>query len=77
MRETFCSFSLVPAAKNWLWKKVELSAIVAPSGHASLIWAALFSLLIFAEPPSLNTIFGARMIAVSGVFIYIRKKETI
>jgi hypothetical protein len=27
MRETFCSFSLIPAAKDWLWKKVELSAI--------------------------------------------------
>jgi hypothetical protein len=27
MRETFCSFSRIPAAKGWLWKKVELSAI--------------------------------------------------
>ena len=50
--------------------------IVAPFGYASLLWAALFSLLIFAEPPSLNTRVGAGMIAVSGMFIYIRRKET-
>jgi len=50
--------------------------IVAPFGYTSLLWAALFGLFIFAEPPSSNTIIGAGMIAGSGVFIYIRREKT-
>jgi drug/metabolite transporter (DMT)-like permease len=51
--------------------------IVAPFGYVSRLWAALFSLLIFAEPPSWNTVKGAGMIAASGMFIYIRGQKTI
>lgn len=49
--------------------------VVGPFGYASLLWAAFFSLLIFAEPPSLNTIIGAGMIAASGIFIYIHREK--
>jgi len=49
--------------------------IVAPFGYASLLWAACFSILIFAEPPSLNTLIGAGMIAGSGIFIYIHREK--
>jgi drug/metabolite transporter (DMT)-like permease len=36
--------------------------IVAPFGYTALLWAILFSLLIFGEIPSLRTLFGAALI---------------
>ncbi|MCI0465941.1 MAG: DMT family transporter [Beijerinckiaceae bacterium] len=45
--------------------------IIAPFGYTSLLWAALFSLLIFAEIPASHTVFGAVLIAGSGLFIFV------
>jgi len=48
------------------------ASIIAPFGYASLLWAALSSLIIFTEIPSLQTVLGAALIAGSGVFIFLR-----
>ncbi|HMF07020.1 MAG TPA: DMT family transporter [Methylocella sp.] len=48
--------------------------IISPFGYTSLIWAAAFSFLIFAEAPRLHTIIGAGLIAGAGLFIFLREK---
>jgi drug/metabolite transporter (DMT)-like permease len=49
-----------------------LANIIAPLGYTALLWAALFSLLIFGEIRSPRTLFGAAMIVGSGLFIFLR-----
>ncbi len=49
--------------------------IIAPFGYASLLWATLFSLFIFAEAPRANTIIGAAFIAGAGLYIFLRGKK--
>lgn len=50
--------------------------IIAPFGYTSLLWAALFSLLLFAEVPGPRTVLGAALIAGSGLFIFLRRRKT-
>jgi drug/metabolite transporter (DMT)-like permease len=49
--------------------------IVAPYGYMSLLWATLFSLLIFAEAPRPHTIIGAGLIVGAGLFIILGGKN--
>ena len=49
--------------------------IVAPFGYTALLWAILFSLLIFGEIPSLRTLFGAALIVGAGLFIFLRGRK--
>jgi len=49
--------------------------IVAPFGYTALLWAILFSLLIFGEIPSLRTLFGAALIVGAGLFISLRGRK--
>ncbi len=49
--------------------------IVAPFGYTALLWAILFSLLIFGEIPSLRTLFGAALIVGAGLFIFLRWRK--
>lgn len=48
--------------------------IIAPFGYSALIWAALFSLLIFAEIPGLRTLVGAGLIVAAGLSIFLRAR---
>ena len=49
--------------------------IVAPFGYTALLWAILFSLLIFGEIPSPRTLFGAALIVGAGLFIFLRGRK--
>jgi drug/metabolite transporter (DMT)-like permease len=50
--------------------------VVAPFGYTALLWAILFSLLIFGEIPSPRTLFGAALIVGAGLFIFLRGRKT-
>jgi drug/metabolite transporter (DMT)-like permease len=50
--------------------------IVAPFGYTALLWAVLFSLLVFSEVPSLQTLIGAGLIVAAGLFIFLRERKT-
>jgi drug/metabolite transporter (DMT)-like permease len=52
-----------------------LANMIAPFSYTSLLWATLFSLLIFAEVPALHTIIGAGLIAGAGLFIFLGEKK--
>jgi drug/metabolite transporter (DMT)-like permease len=49
--------------------------IVAPFGYTALIWATLFSLLIFREIPSPRSLFGTALIVGAGLFIFLRGRK--
>jgi drug/metabolite transporter (DMT)-like permease len=49
--------------------------VIAPFGYMSLVWAPLFSLVIFAEAPRTHTIFGAALIATAGLFVVLSGKK--
>ena len=49
--------------------------IVAPFGYTALLWAILFSLLIFGEVPSPRALFGAALIVAVGLFIFLRGRR--
>lgn len=49
--------------------------IIAPFGYASLLWATLSSLLLFAEVPGPRTIIGTGLIAGAGIFIFLRGRS--
>jgi drug/metabolite transporter (DMT)-like permease len=50
--------------------------IVAPFGYTALLWATLFSLLIFAEVPGPRALLGAGLIAGAGLFVFLRGPKT-
>ncbi|MGH6834672.1 MAG: DMT family transporter [Methylocella sp.] len=50
--------------------------IVAPFGYTALLWAALFSLLIFAEIPGPRTLLGAGLIGGAGLFVFLHGPKT-
>lgn len=50
------------------------AATVAPLGYTTLVWAALYGMLVFAEVPSPSTIAGAAIIVVSGLYILYREQ---
>lgn len=49
--------------------------IVAPFGYTALLWAALFSLFIFGEIPSLRTLLGAALIVGAGLYVFLRGRK--
>jgi drug/metabolite transporter (DMT)-like permease len=51
------------------------AATVAPFGYTTLVWAALFGVLVFGEVPSAATIAGAVVIVGSGVYILYREQR--
>jgi len=50
------------------------AAVVAPFGYTTLVWATVWSLLVFAEVPALTTFAGAAVIVASGVYILYREQ---
>ena len=44
--------------------------VIAPLGYTALIWASLFSMVVFSEIPSLRTIAGAALIVAAGLSIF-------
>lgn len=47
--------------------------IMAPFGYTALLWATLFSFLIFGEIPTPHTLLGAALIVGAGLFIFLGK----
>ncbi|WP_062763014.1 DMT family transporter [Falsirhodobacter sp. alg1] len=52
------------------------AVLVAPMQYSQIIWAALFGFLIFGESLKLNTILGAAVIIMSGLYIVMREDRT-
>ncbi|HYG91100.1 MAG TPA: DMT family transporter [Azospirillum sp.] len=50
------------------------AATVAPLGYSTLVWAALYGLVVFGEVPSAFTIAGAAVIVASGLYILYREQ---
>lgn len=50
--------------------------IVAPFGYASLLWSALFGVVLFAELPAPTTILGSALIVGSGLVVFLRGRKT-
>ena len=50
------------------------AAVVAPFGYLSLLWAAAFGFVIFAELPDVWTLVGAAIVASSGLYILHRER---
>lgn len=51
------------------------ASVVAPFGYMTLVWAAGYSLLLFAEIPGTMTIAGSLVIAASGLYILYRERK--
>lgn len=51
------------------------ASVVAPFSYSSLIWAALFGLLIWQDWPDLWTWVGAALIIGSGLYIFQRERK--
>lgn len=49
--------------------------IVAPFGYTSLLWSALFGVLLFAEIPDIQSIAGSGLIVGSGLAVFLRGRE--
>jgi drug/metabolite transporter (DMT)-like permease len=49
------------------------AAVIAPFTYASLLWAALFGWLLWGHVPDDQTVLGAVVVAVSGVYITYRE----
>ncbi len=52
------------------------AAVVAPMQYSQIIWATIFGLVFFNESPDLQTIIGACIIILSGIYIVIRESLT-
>ena len=50
------------------------AATVAPFGYTTLVWAAVYSLMVFGEDLRLSTIAGTIIIVGSGVYIFYREQ---
>lgn len=50
------------------------AATVAPFGYTTLVWAAVYSLMVFGEDLRLSTIAGTTVIVGSGVYIFYREQ---
>ncbi|HTV34692.1 MAG TPA: DMT family transporter [Methylocella sp.] len=49
--------------------------LIAPFGYTALIWATLFSLVVFGEIPSLRTLAGSGLIAIAGLSIFVLRRK--
>lgn len=50
------------------------AALVAPMQYSQILWAAIYGLIFFHEPPTLNTALGAGIIIASGLYIVFREQ---
>ena len=50
------------------------AAVVAPFGYTSLLWATLFSVVVFAEIPTTTTLIGASLIVAAGLVVFLRPR---
>lgn len=50
------------------------AATVAPFAYSTMVWAALFGLVLFGEVPSMTTIAGGAIIIASGIYILYRER---
>ncbi|MBP2298256.1 DMT family transporter [Azospirillum picis] len=50
------------------------ASTVAPFGYTTLVWAALYSLMLFGETLRLSTMAGTAIIVASGVYIFYREQ---
>jgi drug/metabolite transporter (DMT)-like permease len=48
--------------------------VVAPFGYTALLWASLFSVIIFSAVPTARTWTGEAMIVGAGLFIFLRER---
>jgi drug/metabolite transporter (DMT)-like permease len=51
------------------------ASVVAPFSYSSLIWATLFSFMIWNDVPMANTWIGASLIVASGLYIFFRERK--
>jgi drug/metabolite transporter (DMT)-like permease len=49
------------------------AVVVAPFRYFSLVWATIYGYLMFGDIPGLNTLTGAAIVVVSGLFIFYRE----
>jgi len=49
--------------------------IVAPFGYTSLLWSALFGVLLFSEIPDVQAIIGSGLIVGSGLVVFVRGRK--
>lgn len=52
------------------------ASILAPMGYSGLIFAAIWSLTIFGEPPDAATYLGALVIVGAGLYVWQRERKT-
>lgn len=50
------------------------AALVSPFKYGNVVWAALFGFLLFGDLPGVNTLAGAAVLALSGVYILHRER---
>ncbi|PWC34464.1 DMT family transporter [Azospirillum sp. TSO35-2] len=50
------------------------ASTVAPFGYTTLVWAALYALMLFGEDLRLSTMAGTAVIVASGVYIFYREQ---
>lgn len=51
------------------------ASVLAPFGYTQVIWMALASWLIFAEPPDLWMFVGTPIVVASGLYIWLREHQ--
>lgn len=44
-------------------------SLLAPLDYSIIVWAVIFGVLFFSEQPTLSVVFGALIIAVSGIML--------
>lgn len=52
------------------------AAIVAPMQYSQIVWAIIFGLMFFDEAPDSQTLIGAGVIILSGIYIVVREAVT-
>ncbi len=50
------------------------ASVLAPFNYTSLVWAALFGYLFFAELPDLATVAGAALVVAAGLYVWQRER---
>ncbi len=51
------------------------ASVVTPFQYSGLLWATLFGFLVFGDLPDGWTVFGAGIIAASGLYLYRRERQ--
>lgn len=65
--------ALANFSQIWVYRRLP-AAILAPFSYAQLVWASLLGFLVFGVWPTTTTIFGAMIIALSGIYSAIREQ---